>query len=93
MEGEYSIRKFLSPLYTPVIAQDGYEADGMSLLPSAFFYFVPEYEEGTLTGYTLKGGGYGHGIGLSQNGAKGMADAGLDYTEILSEYYGDTLQY
>lgn len=93
VEGEYSIRKFLSPLYTPVIAQDGYEADGMSLLPSAFFYFVPEYEEGTLTGYTLKGGGYGHGIGLSQNGAKGMADAGLDYTEILSEYYGDTLQY
>lgn len=93
VEGEYSIRQFLSPLYTPVIAQDGYEADGMSLLPSAFFYLVPEYEGSALTGYSLKGGGYGHGIGLSQNGAKGMADAGLDYTEILGEYYGETLEY
>ena len=33
--------------------------------------------------------GYGHGVGMSQNGAKGMAEAGKDYREILSYFYKD----
>ncbi|MNR37387.1 Amidase enhancer precursor [compost metagenome] len=33
------------------------------------------------------GRGNGHGIGLSQWGAKGMADAGKDYKTILQHYY------
>lgn len=93
VEGEYSVRKFLSPLNTAVTAQDGYEAAGMSLLPSAFFYLIPETENDILSGYTLKGGGYGHGIGLSQNGAKNMAEAGLDYRKILGAYYEAAVQY
>ncbi len=31
--------------------------------------------------------GYGHGVGLSQNGANGMAKHGSDYREILLHYY------
>ena len=31
--------------------------------------------------------GYGHGVGLSQNGANGMAKHGSDYQEILLHYY------
>lgn len=31
--------------------------------------------------------GYGHGVGMSQWGAKGMADEGYKYTEILKHYY------
>ena len=31
--------------------------------------------------------GYGHGIGMSQSGAKGMAEAGFGYEEILKHYY------
>ena len=31
--------------------------------------------------------GYGHGVGLSQYGASGMAKAGYDYIEILKHYY------
>ncbi|WP_234122307.1 stage II sporulation protein D [Clostridium hydrogenum] len=31
--------------------------------------------------------GYGHGLGMSQWGAKGMADEGCKYTEILKHYY------
>jgi stage II sporulation protein D len=34
-----------------------------------------------------RGGGFGHGIGLCQYGAKGMADAGYDYGTILRHYY------
>lgn len=40
----------------------------------------------------LVGRGFGHGVGLCQNGARGMADAGYDMTEILAHYYpGATL--
>lgn len=31
--------------------------------------------------------GYGHGVGMSQYGADGMAQAGKSYQEILSHYY------
>lgn len=37
------------------------------------------------------GEGYGHGVGLSQWGAKRMAEAGLGYKEILSFYYPGTV--
>ncbi|MBA9088819.1 stage II sporulation protein D [Fontibacillus solani] len=37
--------------------------------------------------FMFVGRGNGHGIGLSQWGAKGMADAGYDYRQILQHYY------
>ena len=37
--------------------------------------------------YYFAGMGYGHGIGMSQSGAKGMAEAGFDYVQILQHYY------
>ncbi len=33
--------------------------------------------------------GFGHGVGLCQWGAKGMAEAGYTYKEILKHYYND----
>ncbi|MNE43244.1 Amidase enhancer precursor [compost metagenome] len=39
------------------------------------------------TGFMFVGRGNGHGLGLSQWGAKGMADAGYDYRQILQHYY------
>lgn len=43
----------------------------------------------TLTGKTVRldTKGFGHGVGLSQTGANGMAEAGADYREILLHYY------
>lgn len=89
VEGEYSIRKLLSPVNINVKLQDGSDAPGMELLPSAFFYLTPNYEGDTLIGYSLIGGGYGHGKGMSQNGAKHMADDGKTCKEILKYYYGE----
>ena len=40
--------------------------------------------------YTFSGEGWGHGVGMSQYGAKGMADAGFGYEEILTHYYTGT---
>lgn len=40
-------------------------------------------------GFTFNVKGYGHGVGLSQHGAKAMADQGFTYDEILKHYYTD----
>lgn len=43
--------------------------------------------------YLLEGSGWGHGLGMSQWGAKAMADKGFLYTDILDFYYtGTTLE-
>ena len=34
--------------------------------------------------------GYGHGVGMSQYGANGMANSGKNYKDILSHYYKGT---
>ena len=48
-----------------------------------------ESAEGKATGIKLFGGGFGHGVGMSQNGAKNLADRGRSYDEILLFYYTD----
>lgn len=40
--------------------------------------------------FVFKGKGSGHGVGLSQWGAKGMAENGYSYKEILKHYYPGT---
>ena len=61
-----------------------------TILPSGFFVLEPIlYSEGSI-GYAMSGGGYGHGVGLSQNGANEMAKRGMDYAEILAYYYVGT---
>lgn len=38
-------------------------------------------------GWLAKGRGYGHGVGMCQYGANGMAKAGKGFREILARYY------
>ena len=57
----------------------------MTLLPSAFFA-IDEKEDGV----KLTGGGYGHGVGMSQNGVKALSDLGYSYEEIIGYYYRGT---
>ena len=40
--------------------------------------------------WTIKGRGFGHGVGLSQYGAFGFAENGRDYKQILGHYYTRT---
>lgn len=53
-------------------------------LSSAFFSIDHVGEE-----VILEGWGYGHGVGLCQEGAMNMAKRGYDYTQILHYYYTD----
>lgn len=57
-------------------------------LREMLFVIDREYDEtGELTHYTFNGRGWGHGVGMCQVGAYGMAVAGADYKEILKKYY------
>ena len=42
------------------------------------------------TVFVLDGGGWGHGVGMSQWGAEGYARHGYDYRQILAHYYPHT---
>ena len=42
------------------------------------------------TRFVLRGAGFGHGVGMSQYGALGQAQAGRTYREILGHYYTGT---
>lgn len=41
-------------------------------------------------GLTVRGDGWGHGVGMSQYGARALAHAGYDYGRILAYYYPAT---
>jgi len=45
---------------------------------------------GAATSFSFIGGGYGHGVGMSQWGAKGRADQGQAAGDILGAYYPGT---
>ncbi len=87
---EYNIRTLLAPVYDTVVRQDESEVDGLTLLPSAFFLLDKKEKEGKLVGFTLTGGGYGHGVGMSQNGVKALTEEGRDYENILQYFYVGT---
>ena len=57
------------------------------MVPSAFFSIETSKEDGFVVGYTLNGGGFGHGVGLSQNGARNMALQEVDAEGILEFFY------
>ena len=84
---EHNIRYVLCDGKTPVIRQDGSSAEASSMLPSAFFTLTAFKEDKVVVGYSLSGGGFGHGVGLSQNGAKNMASSGCTSDEILAFFY------
>jgi stage II sporulation protein D len=77
-------------LYDTVVRQDESEVENLSLLPSAFFTIDKNDKDGKLSSITLIGGGYGHGVGMSQNGVKALADSGKKYEDIVEYFYEGT---
>lgn len=84
---EHNIRYVLNDGRSKVIRQDGSETASATLLPSAYMVIVTSKEEDIVVGYSLIGGGYGHGVGMSQNGAKEMAAKGFKSEDILTFFY------
>jgi SpoIID/LytB domain protein len=61
---------------------------------STLFYLEPVYDPNQrLKGYAFVGGGFGHGVGLSQYGSYNLARLGWSAKQILEFYYpGTTIQ-
>jgi stage II sporulation protein D len=86
----------LSYNFSQLTRQNNYRIGSFSLpfgqirndlnLKSAFFSVV---KEGSLI--TFKGRGYGHGVGLCQEGAMVMAARGFKYSDIIKFYYSGVM--
>ena len=62
-----------------------------SLLNSTYFTAETSADgSGAIGNLVIRGGGYGHGIGMCQWGAIGRARAGQDYRTILTTYFPGT---
>ena len=59
----------------------------LSLRDSLFSHDIERNAAGKVVGATFFGRGYGHGVGMCQVGAYGMALDGATYEEILKKYY------
>lgn len=46
--------------------------------------------QATNTQLVIRGAGFGHGVGMSQEGALGFAEHGYNYRSILAHYYNST---
>ncbi len=67
---------------------DGSIREDFPLLPSAFAYIDIERDtDGNITYINIIGGGYGHGVGMSQYGTYGLSLLGKSYIEIIEHYY------
>ena len=86
VEGQEKIRQQLYPAGTEILKKKTGEKVVLSMLPSAAFTVLDGSEDGKVI-FTLIGGGLGHGVGMSQNGAGEMARQGNNYKEILRHYY------
>ena len=83
---ENLIRNLIWQLCVSLTDKNGKNANTITMLPSAFFT-LQEQENGR---YEIIGGGLGHGIGMSQYGADGMARAGKTASEILQYFFPGT---
>lgn len=85
LSGEYNIRKALSVAGRTIECADGTKVTNQIMLPSGYFYINPA--DG---GFDIYGGGFGHGVGMSQNGVAKMTERGMDYETILAHYFKGT---
>ena len=90
VNGQEEIRAVLGSPELVITRKDKSTITNWQTLPSA--YIAVEAAGGNETDgiiFRIYGGGYGHGVGLSQNGAQGMAKQGKSYEEILKFFFSE----
>ncbi|MCM1282408.1 MAG: SpoIID/LytB domain-containing protein [Muribaculaceae bacterium] len=85
-EKENDIRFALGKYVSSVTLADGTVRNAFGSVPSACFEVVSQKDGEIL----LQGGGFGHGIGMSQYGADRLGQEGKTWQEILAFYYKGT---
>lgn len=66
------------------------DVDAGRILPSTMFALRSHASGGRVASVSIIGGGNGHGVGMCQNGAIGMARKGNSHRMILAHYYPGT---
>lgn len=84
IKSEYNIRSILGCALEKITYANQTENTTTRFLPSAYFSLSFHKKSGR---YYLAGGGNGHGMGMSQYAADGMAKEGWDYKKILTFFY------
>lgn len=70
---------------------NGRKTANFSSLPSAAFSWEEERDTaGNILRLTIWGGGFGHGVGMSQFGADGLGKLGRSFEQILAHFYPGT---
>lgn len=88
VKGDSSIRSLLrcnseySNEPTTLYRHKGDQLTNVTFLPSSFFSVEKSNDK-----FTIYGGGYGHGVGMSQYGAIELSKKGTKYTDILNTFY------
>lgn len=91
IRGEGQIRAMLGNQDLEIEQQNGNILTGWDSLPSAFIVVESSQPDSDqVVTFTIYGGGYGHGVGMSQNGAQGMAKEGKNYKQILEFFFQGT---
>ena len=90
IKGQSAIRSALGNRELVIQKKDGNSMKGSPTLPSAFISVEKRVSGEGEVSFHIYGGGYGHGVGMSQNGAQQMAKEGMDYASILSFFYQGT---
>lgn len=86
--GQNAIRSALGDSSLSINRGDGKTSEGWELLPSGFLIVeAAGTDQNGVAQFRIYGGGYGHGVGMSQNGAQAMAKTGVNYEEILKYFY------
>lgn len=75
IDGNYQVKKASSSLEQYIVLSEDNRTNFPRITPN---------DKNTIY---FAGQGYGHGVGMSQSGAKGMAKAGFTYKEILEHYF------
>ena len=90
IKGQSAIRYALGNPSLIITKKDGGTMTGSATLPSAFIAIEKRTGEDGSLSFHIYGGGFGHGVGMSQNGAQGMAKTGKGYKQILDFFYHGT---
>jgi stage II sporulation protein D len=88
INGEGQVRAKLGNQYMTIKEQNGSLMKQITSLPSAYIDIEKQgVDNQNVTTFHIYGGGYGHGVGMSQNGAQAMAKSGKNYEDILKFFY------
>jgi len=85
---EFNIRSTITLQNTVLERFSGGNLTNFSMLPSGFFTMERLTDDyGNILYVRFIGGGFGHGVGMSQYGARGKIERGYNYVEVLTHFY------